>query len=310
MSDSRPLDSIIVEGRHRKDVGDLTELAESIETIGLLHPIVITPSNRLVAGQRRVEACRRLGWEEIPVTVVESLTEAAELTQAEADENTCRMDMKPSEKVALGLVLETLERPKAKARQIASQAKPGEQIGAGKLPGPTDGDLREIVGAAVGMSGSSYDRAKSVVKAVRDEDLSQEVRDLAVTALKKMDDSGKVKTKEYKNFMEVFSPARNGKPKPKPKTKTYRGRPAKEAIEGAIHVLCGLVTGFESFTVEECSPSGEEAARWEDDLKESVSIINQFRRQMKEYRNGYKGDPTSGDAIDRVGLHRPDGHRP
>ena len=56
--------------RHRKDMGDIAGLADSIKAIGLLHPIVITPAKKLLAGLRRLEACRLLGWIEIPVTVL------------------------------------------------------------------------------------------------------------------------------------------------------------------------------------------------------------------------------------------------
>ena len=57
--------------RYRKDMGDIAGLAGSIDSIGLLHPIVVTPAKKLLAGLRRLEACRLLGWTEIPATVLE-----------------------------------------------------------------------------------------------------------------------------------------------------------------------------------------------------------------------------------------------
>jgi len=60
------IDQIQVGFRYRKDLGNLRTLAESIEEVGLLHPVVVTPEGRLVAGQRRLEACRMLGWTEVP----------------------------------------------------------------------------------------------------------------------------------------------------------------------------------------------------------------------------------------------------
>ena len=63
---------VVVGERFRRDPGDLDLLAESIREAGLLQPILVTPDNRLVAGARRLEACRDLlGWEEIPARVVE-----------------------------------------------------------------------------------------------------------------------------------------------------------------------------------------------------------------------------------------------
>jgi hypothetical protein len=50
---------------------DSRSLARSIRDVGLLHPIVVTSKGHLVAGARRLEACRILGWKKIPVTVLE-----------------------------------------------------------------------------------------------------------------------------------------------------------------------------------------------------------------------------------------------
>ena len=60
----------------------------------------------------------------------------------------------------LGLVLETLERPRAEERS-GTRTDLGNT--SGNFPqGELSGDLRDIVGAAVGMSGTTYDRAKTV----------------------------------------------------------------------------------------------------------------------------------------------------
>jgi hypothetical protein len=63
-----------------------------------------------------------------------------------------------SELDALGLDLEAIERPKAKERQ---RIRKGKQPGAksGKLP-ELSGDTRDAVGAAVGLSGKSYERGR------------------------------------------------------------------------------------------------------------------------------------------------------
>lgn len=99
------IDQIQVGFRYRKDLGDLRTLVESIAEVGLLHPVVVTPEGRLIAGQRRLEACRELGWTEIPVSVVD-LYQAA---RGEAHENFVRKDLLPSEIVALKRAIEPLE---------------------------------------------------------------------------------------------------------------------------------------------------------------------------------------------------------
>ena len=67
---TRRIDKIVVGKRHRRDLGDLTGLAASIEDLGLLHPITIDERGHLLAGARRFAACKRLGWKNIPVKIV------------------------------------------------------------------------------------------------------------------------------------------------------------------------------------------------------------------------------------------------
>src|SRR4030042_1306076 len=88
--------------RHRKDMGDLESLARSIDEIGLLHPVVVTPDGRLIAGERRIRACRILGWNDIPVTVAD----LPAILRGECDENRIRKDWTPTEAVAIAKELE------------------------------------------------------------------------------------------------------------------------------------------------------------------------------------------------------------
>ena len=83
--------------RIRKDLGDIAALEKSISTVGLLNPIVINEKDRLVAGYRRLMACRNLGWEEIEVTVVNYDGDVLKMLDAEADENFLRKDFTPEE---------------------------------------------------------------------------------------------------------------------------------------------------------------------------------------------------------------------
>lgn len=58
--------------RRRFDEGALAELAESIRRHGVLHPVLVRPRHggyELIAGERRLLACRQAGLGEIPVLV-------------------------------------------------------------------------------------------------------------------------------------------------------------------------------------------------------------------------------------------------
>jgi hypothetical protein len=157
------LDKIIVGVRHRKELGDIDALAQTIAGLGLLQPLAVTPDFRLVAGRRRLEALRQLKRTSAPAYIVAGLDDAAALLRAECYENTCRLDLLPSEKAALGKALEALERPKAKERQQAGGRAGGK--GSGKLPEAETGDVRDRVAEALGWSGRTFDKAKAVIDA-------------------------------------------------------------------------------------------------------------------------------------------------
>jgi ParB family transcriptional regulator, chromosome partitioning protein len=58
----------------RSDLGPMSGLMMSIQDKGLLEPIIVRPSvdgYEVVAGMRRYEACKKLGWRRVPVHVVE-----------------------------------------------------------------------------------------------------------------------------------------------------------------------------------------------------------------------------------------------
>jgi ParB family chromosome partitioning protein len=175
------LTEIIIGDRHRKNLGDIDALAASIAELGLLHPIVVTPALHLIAGRRRLEAVRRLGWSEVDVRVVERLDDALLVLRAERDENSCRKSFTPSEAIAIGKALEDLERTNAKARQ----GRPGQER-SGNLPEHARGDTRDKVAEAVDMSGRTYEKAKEVVAAGE-----QQPEEFA-EVVKEMDSTGRV----------------------------------------------------------------------------------------------------------------------
>jgi ParB-like chromosome segregation protein Spo0J len=181
-------DSIKVGTRYRKDMGSIDKLASSIRDVGLIQPIVVDGSGNLIAGERRLAACRLLGMADVPVAVVGGLDDAAQVLRAERDENTCRKDMTPSELIALGKALEELERPKARERQgertdLTSCSREHE------VAQPTR--TRNIVGDAVGMSGATYQRAKHVVETAA-KHTDPVVRKVAQHAQDEMDATGRV----------------------------------------------------------------------------------------------------------------------
>jgi ParB family chromosome partitioning protein len=100
----RPISSILIGMRHRRDLGDVTGLAQSIREVGLLQPIVVTPAGQLIAGERRLAACKQLGWLKISTTTIDM----EQLVFAERAENIDRKDFTLEERVAIGEEIEKL----------------------------------------------------------------------------------------------------------------------------------------------------------------------------------------------------------
>jgi ParB-like chromosome segregation protein Spo0J len=181
------LAEITVGERFRADLGDLEGLASSMAELGLLQPIVVTEGLVLIAGGRRLEAARRLGWPTVAAVVAEELDDVADLLRAERDENTCRKEMTIEEKVRLGRAIEQAEGDRARARMLAG----GRPCGTSP-EGPT-GTTRDAVGALIGLSGRTYERAREVITTSEDDEPSnEEVRVIALEALDDLRRTGNV----------------------------------------------------------------------------------------------------------------------
>lgn len=154
------ISDIVVRIRMRKDLGDLTGLASSIREVGLFHPVVVNEHNELIAGLRRLEACKRiLGWQRIPVTIIN----LAKLSKGEFAENVFRKSFTTSELVAIKRVLE----PEVK---VEAEKRKGLRTDLGKQPSGNfpAGDTRDIVGSFGGVSGKTLEKAEAVVEAAEE----------------------------------------------------------------------------------------------------------------------------------------------
>jgi ParB family chromosome partitioning protein len=106
----------------RGSLDGIDELAASITSHGLLQPIVVRRIGdryELIAGHRRVEAMRRLGWQTAPAIVrATDVDQAYILTLVE---NLQRADLRPTEEAT---ALETLVRERGwTTRQVAAAIK-------------------------------------------------------------------------------------------------------------------------------------------------------------------------------------------
>ena len=211
----RAVDSIRVGYRFRGDLGDLDELCTSIQTVGLLQPITITPDGTLVCGARRLAAVRKLGWDRIKVWVNSTISSRLAEVLAEQHENTTRKPLTPTEAAALYAELRQLYAADAARRQHAtrfsSEHNPrrhgGDDGGADSAP-PSDPGRSDVSGLGVAGAGkarrqaaraitgrSSYWSLEHVAEVQRiadDPDAPDQLRELAGRELAAMDADGTI----------------------------------------------------------------------------------------------------------------------
>ncbi|MCL2066157.1 MAG: ParB N-terminal domain-containing protein [Treponema sp.] len=105
-----PIEDIVVKKRIRKDMGDIEALAESLKRFGQITPIVISKNNQLIAGGRRLEAAKLLGWRTINAVVSESSTELERL-ELEVEENVQRREFSMEEVADASKKIYSLQNP-------------------------------------------------------------------------------------------------------------------------------------------------------------------------------------------------------
>lgn len=274
---------IVIKDRMRKEFGDLTSLVESIREIGLLHPVVVNPDFELIAGQRRLEACKLLGKSTIKAHMVVTLTDAASLIKAERDENVCRKDLTPEEAVMMGRQLEAMEIPKAKERRseggkrgLVNRHKPNEgnaDLAEGNLPEARKSpQIREVVGEAVGMSGTIYHRAKAVVEAAEHDESLRPLVD-------EMNETGKV-TGAYNKL--------TGKSQTKKRKDRREGthRTNTNELSEMVKKTERLIGEWESLgQVKKASTEWKDEERWQfcDSLESLARILKGMAQELRHY---------------------------
>lgn len=164
-----PISKIRVGTRFRKELGDVQSLARSIAEVGLLQPIVVTEDLQLIAGQRRLEACKLLGWKDIPASVIN----IRQILLGEFYENTARKGFSPSEMIAIKNALDPMleeEVKKAKSEGGKHHAKRYREEKTRKnLTTVPKEEKRVQVAKYLGVSHVTLHKAEKVVDAAKKE---------------------------------------------------------------------------------------------------------------------------------------------
>lgn len=104
------IDDIKIKKRVRRNLGDMDALKESLRMYGLLNPITLNENNELIAGERRLQAAKALGWTNINAVILSNITPAEQL-ELELEENNQRKEFTKEELLEGYRRLEKLRNP-------------------------------------------------------------------------------------------------------------------------------------------------------------------------------------------------------
>lgn len=215
------IDEIIVQDRIRQNNGWLDSLERSIQQVGILQPIGITPDKHLIFGGRRLQACKNLGLKTIPVRVFDiAADDPITALRMEREENEHRMDLTPSEKVEIAKRIE-----EAAAGRVGRPKKDEEKIPPtlGELKTPKERESATIAAQAVDMKPETYRKAKAVVDSGDNELIHQ------------MDTGKKSIHAAYKSIPKPELP--QPKPSPQSHPKELVKEPPKEPFKPASFII-------------------------------------------------------------------------
>ena len=149
------ISDIKVGNRHRKDMGDLTSLADSIKEEGLLQPIGVTEKLELVFGERRLRAHKDILKKK---TILARIVDVRSIIQGEYAENEIRKNFTPSERVAIAKAIERKVGNRQGQRTDKQLVGKIPQVGAGKK-------TREVAAERAGFGNDkTYRQAAKVVQ--------------------------------------------------------------------------------------------------------------------------------------------------
>lgn len=211
------IDEIIVQDRIRQNNGWLDSLERSIQQVGILQPIGITPDKHLIFGGRRLQACKNLGLKTIPVRMFDiAADDPITALRMEREENEHRMDLTPSEKVEIAKRIEEA----MDGRQGSNQHK--QKVGVQNFVQAESGTKTiEIAAKAVDMNRETYRQAKAVVDSGNEELIQQ------------MDTGKKSINAAYKSIPKPNPP----KPTSKPQIKELVNESPKEPFKPASFII-------------------------------------------------------------------------
>lgn len=253
------LANIKTDENYRGSSAELQKLAESIKRLGLLQPVVLNSEHKLIAGRRRIAACRELGMTHVSALVCATCDDVRKALAAERDENTCRLELTPTQKKEIADRIREAEKPEAENRE--KSGKNSDSRPCGNFPQGRAKTVDELAAEAAGTSDKTLRKIDEIVEAAEAD--PESFGDLPA----KMDESGKVDPvhKELKQ-------RRGSKKKRKPTTK---GESLKDADGTEVPSLLRDLFG-DSFL-----PDAAEA------VEGAIGVVKRVQRNIEKKGGAY-----------------------
>ncbi len=143
---------VVIEGFNLREEFDLSDLEESMQDLGLLHPIRVVATEEgtfeLNSGERRWRTAQKLGWEMIPAIILEDLS-TVDLELSAIDENLIRRDLQGA----------VYDRALARRKELYLMKYPETQPRMGPRPEDAPKSFTEDTADKTGKSTRTIERA-------------------------------------------------------------------------------------------------------------------------------------------------------
>lgn len=164
------LDDIRLESDYLRTDTDVEALKKSLENVGLINPVTVSEGGQLLAGARRYQAAKELGWEEIAAQTVDRGALEQELISI--DENLVRAplsSMQLERCLNRGREIYEALKPEARKVDLSTEEPKGEEKQAKKAEEEQDEDsFAAVTAEKTGLS-------KAVIKgAIKRDELASE----------------------------------------------------------------------------------------------------------------------------------------
>jgi ParB family chromosome partitioning protein len=159
---TRRLSELIIHPLNSEIYGDSAdfELIRSVKAKGVLQPILVDRSNRIISGHRRFDAASKAGLKEVPVELFDSGDEI-EISEVLLESN--RQRVKTNEQLAREAA-NWLKIEKEKARLRQAQAGKEKQVPA--TSPEAAGEARDLAAKKLGIGGKKVEEATAVIEAI------------------------------------------------------------------------------------------------------------------------------------------------